>query len=188
MSGIVQIGGVALASHDSGTDKVSLDSGTVFPAGHVIQFKTFNSSPATITNNTLPWTRVAAFDVAITRTAGTNLSYFLSGGGVGMDNNAQHFSATVMRSSDSFSSNFTNLGAGASDVSTSPGGAGLMFGETSGAAIWRHPLALSVTDTASISGSYKYGFFTHVEDGSFAVTIDNGASGVFGIILIEFRV
>ena len=36
MSGIVQIGGVALASHDSGTDKVSLDSGTVFPAGHVL--------------------------------------------------------------------------------------------------------------------------------------------------------
>ena len=39
MSGIVQIGGVALASHDSGTDKVSLDSGTVFPAEHVIGFK-----------------------------------------------------------------------------------------------------------------------------------------------------
>ena len=37
MSGIVQVGGVALASHDSVTDKVSLDSGTVFPAGHVIQ-------------------------------------------------------------------------------------------------------------------------------------------------------
>ena len=36
MSGIVQVGGVALASHDSGTDKVSLDSGTVFPAGHVL--------------------------------------------------------------------------------------------------------------------------------------------------------
>ena len=36
MSGIVQIGGVALASHDEGTDKVSLNSGTVFPAGHVL--------------------------------------------------------------------------------------------------------------------------------------------------------
>ena len=38
MSGIVQVGGVALASHDGGTNKVSLDSGTVFPAGHVIQY------------------------------------------------------------------------------------------------------------------------------------------------------
>ena len=42
MSGIVQIGGVALASHDSGTDKVSLDSGTVFPAGHVLYTQASN--------------------------------------------------------------------------------------------------------------------------------------------------
>jgi len=37
MSGIVQVGGVALASHDGGTNKVSLDSGIVFPTGHVLQ-------------------------------------------------------------------------------------------------------------------------------------------------------
>jgi len=36
MSGIVQVGGVALASHDGGTNKVSLDSGIVFPALHGI--------------------------------------------------------------------------------------------------------------------------------------------------------
>ena len=40
MSGIVQVGGVALASHDSVSDKVSLDSGVVFPAGHIIYVDT----------------------------------------------------------------------------------------------------------------------------------------------------
>ena len=51
MTGIVQIGGVALASHDSGTDKVSLDSGIVFPAGHVLQVEQYTSQASHVTSS-----------------------------------------------------------------------------------------------------------------------------------------
>jgi hypothetical protein len=50
MSGILQVGGVALASHNTGTDLVSLDSGIVFPANHVIQVVVImNTTDTTVT-------------------------------------------------------------------------------------------------------------------------------------------
>ena len=54
MSGIVQVGGVALASHDSVTDKVSLDSGIVFPAGHILQCKAASKTDKSTTDSTTP--------------------------------------------------------------------------------------------------------------------------------------
>jgi hypothetical protein len=90
--------------------------GAVAPAGTIIQTKTYNHTPSTtdITTNSTTWVRVTAWDISITRTAGTHLVYMINGGGFGMDNNSQYFSATVMRSNDSFSSDLNNLGAGSS--------------------------------------------------------------------------
>ena len=74
MSGIVQIGGVALASHDSGTDKVSLDSGTVFPTGHVLQvLQTINTELEEVTGNATANTYADIPGMAITIvTTGSN--------------------------------------------------------------------------------------------------------------------
>ena len=72
MSGIVQVGGVALASHDSGTDKVSLDSGTVFPDGHVLQVVN-DAGVVETTSDTELWnTRVSDLSVLITPSHANN--------------------------------------------------------------------------------------------------------------------
>jgi len=71
MSGIVQVGGVALASHDSGTDKVSLDSGTVFPTGHVLQVVHFEDTET----NALTTSYVNIYEKSITLKSATSDIY-----------------------------------------------------------------------------------------------------------------
>jgi hypothetical protein len=44
MSGTLQVGGVTLATHTESPSTLTLDSGVVFPAGHVIQYLTFGST------------------------------------------------------------------------------------------------------------------------------------------------
>ena len=75
MSGIVQVGGVALASHDEGTDKVSLDSGTVFPAGHVLQVLQpvkDDKQEAAATGGAVNWTDITGLLQAITPSSTSN--------------------------------------------------------------------------------------------------------------------
>ena len=79
MSGIVQVGGVALASHDEGTDKVSLDSGTVFPAGHVVQVQSITFTDAASTGSAsetfvkINGSTQGDFEKAITISAGNHV-------------------------------------------------------------------------------------------------------------------
>jgi hypothetical protein len=165
--------------------------GAVAPAGTIIQTKTYNHTPSTtdITTNSTTWVRVTAWDISITRTAGTHLVYMINGGGFGMDNNSQYFSATVMRSNDSFSSDLNNLGAGSSTT-----GEGCVYAECDNTD-FRIPMSCSITDTASVTGAVKYGFFIRVQDSSFYTYLDgkrigggDEAHASYGIIAMEVMV
>ena len=186
----LQLNGKDLASQTSSAEPV-IASTVTFPSGHIIQVKTYNHTPSTtdITTNSTTWVRVTAWDISITRTAGTHLIYMINGGGFGMDNNSQYFSATVMRSNDSFSSDLNNLGAGSSTT-----GEGCVYAECDNTD-FRVPMSCSITDTASITGAVKYGFFIRVQDSSFYTYLDVKRIGVgdeahasYGIIAMEVKV
>jgi len=53
MSGTLQVGGVTLATHTESPSTLTLDSGVVFPAGHVLQTtqNTYNSGDSAISNS-----------------------------------------------------------------------------------------------------------------------------------------
>jgi len=51
MSGTLQVGGVTLATHTESPSTLTLDSGVVFPAGHIIQVQHFTKTDAASTNN-----------------------------------------------------------------------------------------------------------------------------------------
>jgi hypothetical protein len=62
MSGTLQVGGVTLATHTESPSKLTLDSGLVFPAGHVLQVVHTETSET----NTLDTTYTNYYEVPLT--------------------------------------------------------------------------------------------------------------------------
>ena len=71
MSGSITVGGKILASHDNVSGKLMLDSGVVFPAGHVIQVESVIKTSVFETQST-SFTDVSGLSVGITPSSASN--------------------------------------------------------------------------------------------------------------------
>lgn len=85
MSGTLQVGGVTLATHTESPSKLTLDSGVVFPAGHILNVVN-NTKTGTSSTTSTSYVDVTGYSARITPSSASNkvlvlINASLGGGG-----------------------------------------------------------------------------------------------------------
>ena len=162
-------------------DSVAITGGTigssvVFPAGHVIQFKTLVISDSDIGISTSTFAGISATDISITRNSGTYLIYSLTGGAVDTATSGRvHYQTLKRTEGSSFSGTETYIG------NSTNGNASYK----SDADILNVPNSFRVLDTESVSGTYTYRMF--MKSTEFTTSISKSGYGDLLVSVIEFN-
>ena len=180
MAGEIQLNGTSFASESSGTITVNngtLGSSVVFPAGHVIQFKTLVISDSDIGTSTSTFAGMSATDISITRNSGTYLIYSLTGGAVDTATSGRvHYQTLKRCDGASFSgTNETYIGDATNGNASYRSDSGIINVSNS----------FRVLDTESVSGTYTYRMF--MKSTTFTTSISKSGYGDLLVSVIEFN-
>ena len=180
MAGEIQLNGTSFASESSGTITVNngtIGSSVVFPAGHVIQFKTLVISDSDIGTSTSTFAGMSATDISITRNSGTHLIYSLTGGAVDTAIGGRFHYQTLKRCDGSSFSGTNEIYIG-----NSTNGNATYRSESGG--ILNVSNSFRVLDTSSVSGTYTYRMFTRST--VFTTYVSRSGYGDLLLSVIEF--
>jgi hypothetical protein len=179
MSGTLQVGGVTLATHTESPSTLTLDSGVVFPAGHIIQTKAVVLAPTNINTSETGFQPVSGLDLTLIRTPNTYVIYILMGGGPFSEAAGRTMHTTVKRSDGTSYTGTNELDLGAS----SDYGISRLYGENGGVLA---PHSGAALDTNNISGSYTYRTFYRSPYGT-SVQFSNGDRANTLAVIFEFN-
>ena len=180
MAGEIKLNSVNFASESGGTITVNngtIGSGVVFPAGHVIQFKTLVIADSDIGASTSTFVGMSATDISITRTSGTHLIYSLTGGAVDTAISGRVHHQTLKRcDGSSFSgTNETYIGDSTNGNASYRSDSGILNVSNS----------FRVLDTESVSGTYTYRMF--MRSTVYTTSISKSGYGDLLVSVIEFN-